>query len=95
MILASFNLKRAAFGRLFLLAASLGRLPLLWAHEQRTIAMLAEGVSTALCDPVAVLTLRRIGLVTGSQLTPAAEQMLSAAVRRAFAAYGASVLISG
>jgi hypothetical protein len=54
--------------------------------EQRTIAMLAEGVSTALCDPVALMTLRRIGLVTGSQLTPAAEQMLSAAVLRAFAA---------
>jgi hypothetical protein len=54
--------------------------------EQHTIAMLAGGVSTALCDPVALLTLRRIGLVTGSQLTPAAEQMLSAAVRRAFAA---------
>lgn len=54
--------------------------------EQRTIAMLAEGVSTALCDPVALMTLRRIGLVIGSQLTPAAEQMLSVAVRRAFAA---------
>ena len=54
--------------------------------EQRAIAMLAEGVSTELCDPVALLTLRRIGLVRVSRLTPAAEQMLSAAVRRAFAA---------
>jgi hypothetical protein len=54
--------------------------------EQRTIAMLAEGVSTGFCDPVALMTLRRVGLVTGSQLTPAAEQMLSIAVRRAFAA---------
>ena len=54
--------------------------------EQRAIAMLAEGFSTELCDSVALLTLRRIGLVSVSRLTPAAEQMLSAAVRRAFAA---------
>jgi hypothetical protein len=54
--------------------------------EQRAIAMLAEGVSTEFCDPVALLTLRRIGLVSCSRLTPAAEQLLSAAVRRAFAA---------
>jgi hypothetical protein len=55
-------------------------------HEQRAIAMLADGVSTDLCDPVALLTLRRIGLVSRSRLTPAAEQMLSEAVRKAFAA---------
>jgi hypothetical protein len=55
-------------------------------YEQRVVAMLAEGVSTELCDPVALLTLRRIGLVMGAQLTPAAEQMLSFAARRAFAA---------
>ena len=54
--------------------------------EQRVIAMLAEGVSTELCDPVALLTLSRIGLIKSSRLTPAAEQMLSNAVRRAFAA---------
>jgi hypothetical protein len=54
--------------------------------EQRAIAMLAEGVSTELCDPVALLTLRRVGLVSVSRLTPAAEQLLSAAVRRALAA---------
>jgi hypothetical protein len=54
--------------------------------EQRAIAMLAEGVSTERCDPVALLTLRRVGLVSVSRLTPAAEQMLSVAVRRAFAA---------
>jgi hypothetical protein len=54
--------------------------------EQRTIAMLAEGVSAELCDSVALLTLRRIGLVMGSRLTPAAEEMLSAAVRHTFAA---------
>jgi hypothetical protein len=56
------------------------------ASEQRAIAMLADGVSTDFCDPVALLTLRRIGLVSVSRLTPAAEQMLSAAVRLAFAA---------
>jgi len=56
------------------------------ADEQRVIAMLADGVSTDFCDPVALLTLRRIGLVNVSRLTPAAEQMLSAAVRRSFAA---------
>jgi hypothetical protein len=54
--------------------------------EQRTIAMLAEGVSTELCDPVALLTLSRIGFIKGFRLTPVAEQMLSAAVLRAFAA---------
>ena len=54
--------------------------------EQRALAMLAEGASTDLCDPVALLTLRRIGLVRGSQLTLPAEQMLSKAVRNAFAA---------
>jgi len=55
-------------------------------HEQRAIAMLADGISTDLCDPVALLTLRRIGLVSGARLTPGAEQMLAAAVREAFAA---------
>ena len=44
------------------------------------LRLLAEGVSTELCDPVALLTLRRIGLVAGSRLTPAAEEMLLAAV---------------
>ena len=52
--------------------------------EQRVIAMLADGVSADLCDPVALLTLKRIGFVKGSRLTLQAEQMLTAAVRRAF-----------
>jgi hypothetical protein len=56
------------------------------ADEQRVIATLAEGVSTEFCDPVALLTLQRIGLVAGFRLTPAAEQMLSAAVQHAFVA---------
>lgn len=54
--------------------------------EQRVIAMLMEGVSADLCEPVVLLTLKRVGLVKGSQLTPAAEQMLTEAVRQAFAA---------
>jgi hypothetical protein len=56
------------------------------ADEQRVIAMLADGVSTDLCDPVALLTLGRIGLVIGSRLTPAAEKLLAEAVRKALAA---------
>jgi hypothetical protein len=55
-------------------------------EEQRTIAMLMDGVSTDLCDPVALLTLKRIGLIANSQLTPAAEQLLAEAARKAFAA---------
>jgi hypothetical protein len=56
------------------------------ADEQRATAMLADGISSDFCDPVALLTLRRIGFVKGSRLTLAAEQMLSDAVRKAFAA---------
>jgi hypothetical protein len=56
------------------------------AGEQRAMAMLADGVSPELCDPVALLTLRRIGLVRGARLTPNGEQLLSEAVRHAFAA---------
>jgi hypothetical protein len=54
--------------------------------EQRALAMLGDGVSAALCDPVALLTLRRIGLIKGSRLTPAAEQLLTAALVHEFAA---------
>jgi hypothetical protein len=54
--------------------------------EKRTLAMLADGVSTELCDPVALLTLTRLGLIRGYRLTPAAEQLLSVAIRQAFAA---------
>jgi hypothetical protein len=54
--------------------------------EQRVIAMLMEAVSADLCEPVVLLTLKRVGLVKGSQLTPAAEQLLAEAARQAFAA---------
>ena len=48
--------------------------------EQRTIAVLGAGISAELCDPVALLTLTRIGLVRGSRLTPAADQLRRAAI---------------
>jgi hypothetical protein len=54
--------------------------------EQRVIALLMDGVSADLCEPVVLLTLKRVGLVKGSQLTPAAEQLLAEAARQAFAA---------
>jgi hypothetical protein len=54
--------------------------------EQRAIAMLADGVTIDFCDPIAVLTLTRIGFIRGSRLTSTGEKMLAAAVRRAFAA---------
>ena len=54
--------------------------------EQRVIAMLMDGVSADLCEPVALLTLKRVGLVKGSQLTPAAEQLLAEEAWQAFAA---------
>jgi hypothetical protein len=56
------------------------------ADEQRAIAMLADGVSADFCDPIALLTLTRVGLISGYRLTLTGEKMLSAAVRHAFAA---------
>jgi hypothetical protein len=56
------------------------------ASEQRVLAMLADGVSTDLCDPVSLMTLRRMDLVRIARPTASGEQLLSAAVRRAFAA---------
>ena len=43
--------------------------------EHIAIAMLAEGASAELCDPVALLTLTRIGLLKGLRLTSSAEQL--------------------
>jgi hypothetical protein len=53
--------------------------------EQRVIAMLRDGISAESCDPVALLSLKRIGLIKGSRLTPEAEKMLSAALLLEFA----------
>ena len=54
--------------------------------EQRTIAMLGAGYSAELCDPVALLTLARLGLLKGLRLTPAADQMRKAAILQELAA---------
>jgi hypothetical protein len=54
--------------------------------EQRAIAMLADGVSADFCDPIALVTLARIGFIRGSRLTLAGEKVLAASVRHAFAA---------
>jgi hypothetical protein len=43
------------------------------ADEQRALAILGAGLSIELCDPVALLTLRRLGLIVGSHLTAAAH----------------------
>ena len=48
--------------------------------EQRVLAMLRDGISAQSCDPVAVLSLKRIGFIKGSRLTPEAERLLSAAL---------------
>ncbi|WFU45870.1 hypothetical protein QA640_44480 (plasmid) [Bradyrhizobium sp. CB82] len=45
------------------------------ADEQRAIAILGAGLSIELCDPVALLTLRRLGLIVGSHLTTAARDL--------------------
>ena len=42
-------------------------------NEQRAIAILGAGLSIELCDPIALLTLRRLGLIVGSHLTAAAH----------------------
>ena len=54
--------------------------------EQRVIAMLGAEVSAELCDPVALLTLTRLGLVTRLRLTPAADRLRRAAILQELAA---------
>jgi hypothetical protein len=54
--------------------------------ERSAIAMLAAGASAELCDPVALLTLTRIGLIKGLQLTPAAHQLCAALTKELAAA---------
>jgi len=45
------------------------------ADEQRALAILGAGLSIELCDPVALVTLRRLGLIVGSHLTAAAHEL--------------------
>lgn len=48
--------------------------------EQRVIAVLGAGISTALFDAIALQSLRRAGLIKGSRLTPKAEQLRKAVI---------------
>lgn len=50
------------------------------AAEQRTLSMLRDGVPTELCDPVAVVTLQRIGFLIGRRLTPKGEKLFPASM---------------
>jgi hypothetical protein len=54
--------------------------------EQSAISMLAAGASAELCDPVALLTLTRIGLIRGLRLTSSAEQLRKVALLHELAA---------
>ncbi|KRQ15879.1 hypothetical protein AOQ71_07505 [Bradyrhizobium manausense] len=53
--------------------------------EQRTIAVLGAGLSIELCDPVALQTLRRLGLIIGSHLTAAGHNLRRDAVVKSVA----------
>ena len=52
---------------------------ILWADldsdERRTIAALGAGLSIELCDPLALQTLRRLGLIIGYHLTTAGDDL--------------------
>lgn len=48
--------------------------------EQRAIAILGAGLSIELCAPLALLTLRRLGLIIGSRLTAAGHNLRRDAV---------------
>jgi hypothetical protein len=45
------------------------------ADEQRAVAILGAGLSIELCDPVALLKLKLLGLIVGSHLTVAAHEL--------------------
>ncbi|RXH37942.1 hypothetical protein XH94_23765 [Bradyrhizobium zhanjiangense] len=53
--------------------------------EQRTIAILGAGLSIELCDPLALLTLRRLGLIIGTHLTAAGHNLRRDAVVKSVA----------
>jgi hypothetical protein len=56
------------------------------AAEQRAIAILGAGLSIELCAPVALLTLRGLGLVVGWRLTGAGHNLRRGAVLNALGA---------
>lgn len=43
--------------------------------ERYAIAVLGAGLSIELCDPLALLTLRRLGLIVGFHLTTAGHNL--------------------
>lgn len=43
--------------------------------QQRAIAILGAGLSLELCDPLALLTLRQLGLIIGSHLTASGHDL--------------------
>lgn len=53
--------------------------------EQRAIAILGAGLSIELCDPLALLTLGRLGLIIGSHLTAAGHNLRRDAVVKSVA----------
>ena len=55
--------------------------------EQRAIAILGAGLSIELCDPLAFLTLRRLGFVIGSHLTATGHDLRRDAVVKSVAGY--------
>ena len=55
------------------------------ADEQRAIAILGAGLSIELCEPLALLTLRRLGLIIESRLTAAGHCLRTDAVLKSVA----------
>ncbi|WP_368507470.1 hypothetical protein [Bradyrhizobium lupini] len=53
--------------------------------EQRAIAILGAGLSIELCEPLALLTLARLGLAIGSHLTVAGDALRRDAVLKGVA----------
>jgi hypothetical protein len=47
--------------------------------EQYAIAALGAGISAEVCDSAALITLKRVGLIRGTELTPKAEYLRKAA----------------
>jgi hypothetical protein len=54
--------------------------------EQQAIALLGTEMSVAICDKLALRTLRRAGLVRGARLTPKGKQLRRDAILQTLAA---------
>lgn len=53
--------------------------------ERRAIAVLGAGLSIELCDPLALLTLKRLGLIVGFHLTTAGDNLRRDAIVKSVA----------